>query len=247
MRVPSTDIKIAAMGVFVLLVAAAGGAGAAAFDARNADKVDGRHAVGPFASNAQAKGKLVATDTRGKFPARFLPKVGDSDRLDGLSSSSFLRSTGKAANSDKLDGLDSSSFARPCAEGAVQGRVAVDGAAVIVSASGPDRPLSFDGTANGWTCKNNELVRVRHYFGNTVGRFEVVFGTSTVNNTTGWTGPTGRAAPQVTATSVSTLVRAEPFAAQCAFNAPPYLLCYTVYTTNLAGTPIDGDFALTIG
>jgi hypothetical protein len=35
-----------------------------------------------------------------------------ADRLDGLSSASFLRSTGKAADADKLDGLNSSSFAR---------------------------------------------------------------------------------------------------------------------------------------
>src|SRR4051794_27429711 len=35
-----------------------------------------------------------------------------ADRLDGLSSGSFLRSTGKAADADKLDGLDSSVFAR---------------------------------------------------------------------------------------------------------------------------------------
>src|SRR4051794_29522720 len=35
-----------------------------------------------------------------------------ADRLDGLSSGSFLRSTGKATDADKLDGLNSTSFAR---------------------------------------------------------------------------------------------------------------------------------------
>ena len=35
-----------------------------------------------------------------------------ADKLDGLSSGSFLRSTGKAADADKLDGLNSTSFAR---------------------------------------------------------------------------------------------------------------------------------------
>ena len=35
-----------------------------------------------------------------------------ADRLDGLSSASFLRSNGKAADADKLDGISSTSFAR---------------------------------------------------------------------------------------------------------------------------------------
>lgn len=35
----------------------------------------------------------------------------NADRLDGLDSTSFLRSTGKAADSNKLDGLDSTAFA----------------------------------------------------------------------------------------------------------------------------------------
>jgi hypothetical protein len=35
-----------------------------------------------------------------------------ADRLDGLSSGSFLRSTGKSVDADKLDGLNSTSFAR---------------------------------------------------------------------------------------------------------------------------------------
>lgn len=39
-------------------------------------------------------------------------KADDSDKLDGLDSSQFLRSTGKAADSDLLDGLDSSAFLR---------------------------------------------------------------------------------------------------------------------------------------
>lgn len=39
-----------------------------------------------------------------------------ADLLDGLSSGSFLRSTGKAADADKLDGLSSGSFARTTAK-----------------------------------------------------------------------------------------------------------------------------------
>jgi hypothetical protein len=62
-------------GVAAMIVAAtvAGGpalAGAVAFDAENADKVDGKHAVGAGASIDARRGKLVATDrTTGRLPA----------------------------------------------------------------------------------------------------------------------------------------------------------------------------------
>ncbi|NRA89097.1 MAG: tail fiber protein [Rhizobiales bacterium] len=39
-------------------------------------------------------------------------KAVDSDKLDGLNSTDFLRSTGKAVDSDKLDGVDGASFMR---------------------------------------------------------------------------------------------------------------------------------------
>ncbi len=42
----------------------------------------------------------------------WLGKVNDSDLLDGLTSSAFLRSNAKAVDSDKLDGYDSSHFMR---------------------------------------------------------------------------------------------------------------------------------------
>jgi hypothetical protein len=37
-------------------------------------------------------------------------KVGDANTLDGLDSSAFLRTTGKAADADRLDGIDSPAF-----------------------------------------------------------------------------------------------------------------------------------------
>jgi hypothetical protein len=40
------------------------------------------------------------------------PNAVNSDQLDNLDSTDFLRSNGKAADSDKLDGLDSTAFAR---------------------------------------------------------------------------------------------------------------------------------------
>jgi hypothetical protein len=72
------SIRKHAMTIVVAMVTAAvtaGGpalAGVIADYAKNADKVDGLHAVAAKASPTKAKGKLVATDSTGKFPAKFL-------------------------------------------------------------------------------------------------------------------------------------------------------------------------------
>jgi hypothetical protein len=74
---------------------------ASAFDANNAHKVDGKHAVGFSASIDARKGKLVATSTStGRLPNNII---------------------GKAPNADKLDGQDSSAYVRDCEEGSVLG------------------------------------------------------------------------------------------------------------------------------
>ena len=59
--------------------------------AHNADKVDGFHAVGSGASLAAAKGKLVAHNSAGKIPKKFIPKVADSDKLDGVDSTALQK------------------------------------------------------------------------------------------------------------------------------------------------------------
>src|SRR5688572_10474172 len=58
-----------------LVVAFSGGAVAKAkYDAKNADKVDGKHAVSAKAPVKQRKGKLVATDSKtGRLPANIVP------------------------------------------------------------------------------------------------------------------------------------------------------------------------------
>jgi hypothetical protein len=76
-----TPVILASAGVSaLLLIAMITGAGAHgvqhALFAHNADKVDGKHAVGAGATTGQAAGKLVATNGSGKIPAKFLP--GDS-------------------------------------------------------------------------------------------------------------------------------------------------------------------------
>ena len=64
----------------------------AAFDAINADKVDGKHAVAAGASSSSRRGKLVATDGKtGRLPNNIIAKAPDADKLDGISSNGFVR------------------------------------------------------------------------------------------------------------------------------------------------------------
>ena len=102
--------------ILVAMVTAAVTAGApaiaAAFDALNADKVDGKHAVGAGASVTKRKGKLVATNKQGRLPNNIIKKAPDANKLDGKDSTAFLGANEKAANADKLDGVDSADFMR---------------------------------------------------------------------------------------------------------------------------------------
>jgi hypothetical protein len=80
----------------VIAVAGAGGPAIAGVFATNSDKVDGKHAVGATASTAQRKGKLVATNRRGKLPNNIIVKAPDAGKVDGIDSSALLRKTGPA-------------------------------------------------------------------------------------------------------------------------------------------------------
>jgi hypothetical protein len=69
------------------------------------------------ASGAEGLGITVGTN---KAPIRVNSTAGkaanlNSDKLDGLDSTAFLRTTGKAADSNLLDGIDSSGFLTPSA------------------------------------------------------------------------------------------------------------------------------------
>ncbi len=101
-------IVIATVCLVVGLSAPAIGHGVHAQFAHNADKVDGKHAVGAGASTNQRKGKLVATSgTSGRLPNNIIAKAPDADTLDGVDSTGFLRTTAKAADAETLDGKDS--------------------------------------------------------------------------------------------------------------------------------------------
>ena len=60
--------------------------------AKNADTVDGKHAVRAGATVTQRAGRLVATSgTTGLLPGNIIAKAPNSETLDGLDSSAFLR------------------------------------------------------------------------------------------------------------------------------------------------------------
>jgi hypothetical protein len=73
------------LAVAVVLIFASGVAGAASkYDANNADKVDGRHAVGPKAATDARAGRLVATDGKGRLPLWAMTTAPDAARLGGV-------------------------------------------------------------------------------------------------------------------------------------------------------------------
>jgi hypothetical protein len=64
--------------------------------AHNADKVDGKHAVGSGATVNSRKGKLVATSpTTGRLPNNIIAKAPDANVLDGIDSRDFGRLGGR--------------------------------------------------------------------------------------------------------------------------------------------------------
>jgi hypothetical protein len=85
---PHLPILITAVVVGVVV---SGGpvAARATYDAVNAHKVDGKHAVGAAASTAQRAGKLVATNSAGRLPNNIITKAPDSARLGALPTSAF--------------------------------------------------------------------------------------------------------------------------------------------------------------
>lgn len=81
------NLKLGIVAAFCLAVGlsapAIGSAALVAF-AENADKVDGKHAVGAPATVTQRKGKLVATDaTTGRLPNNIIARAPNADRLGG--------------------------------------------------------------------------------------------------------------------------------------------------------------------
>jgi hypothetical protein len=75
-----------AVALGVMIGSVGPGVAQAAYDAVNADKVDGKHAVGAAATVLQRRGKLVATNpTTGRLPDNIIAKAPNSDKLNGYS------------------------------------------------------------------------------------------------------------------------------------------------------------------
>ncbi|MDP3890156.1 hypothetical protein [Nocardioides sp.] len=99
-----TTLIIATTALVVAIAGSAGPVTAAVFDAVNAHKVDGKHAVGAGASVQKRKGKLVATNSAGRLPNNIIAKARDADKLDGIDSTGFLRKDAQAVDADTVDG-----------------------------------------------------------------------------------------------------------------------------------------------
>ncbi|MGH2774532.1 MAG: hypothetical protein ACRDJT_03745 [Actinomycetota bacterium] len=85
-------------GVVAVVAAAVTGlavpAVSAVVQATNADKVDGRHAVGSGATQTERARKLVATGKNGKLPNGIIAKAPNANKLDGLDSTDLMRGAG---------------------------------------------------------------------------------------------------------------------------------------------------------
>jgi hypothetical protein len=62
--------------------------------AKDADKVDGKHAVSASATVSERKGKLVATNSAGRLPDTIIAKAPNAERLDGADSTAFVKGRG---------------------------------------------------------------------------------------------------------------------------------------------------------
>ena len=95
-RLPSPAMVVALIALFVALT---GTAAAVTVDfARNADKVDGKHAVGASSTRNHAAGKLVATaatgQNKGRFASKFIPRDSRWALLDAAGASIIAQSGG---------------------------------------------------------------------------------------------------------------------------------------------------------
>ena len=110
MHLPTIVVAVVTAAVVAAAPAIGHGVQHALF-AHNADKVDGKHAVGSGVSRSKAAGKLVATKkkgpAKGRFAAKFLPR-GVGLGLLGGSWSSVSSGNGGLALSPIADGIGAS-------------------------------------------------------------------------------------------------------------------------------------------
>ena len=119
--------------------------------ARDANRVDGKHAVSAGASRSTRAGKLVATGSGGFLPNNIILKAPNADRLDGFNSPAFARSVapsgslqrGEFGTEFRSAGAVTINFPTPLARGLASNRVhfIADGAPFTNACRGPGRAL----------------------------------------------------------------------------------------------------------
>lgn len=75
---------------------------AAVYDAVNADKVDGKHAVGAAASPSDRSGKLVATNADGRLPNNIIERAPDAAKLQGRPANALSRMASASSGESML-------------------------------------------------------------------------------------------------------------------------------------------------
>ncbi|MDQ3991873.1 MAG: hypothetical protein M3245_06165 [Actinomycetota bacterium] len=159
-------VETAVVAVVASVVTAAAPTIAAQFDASNADRVDGKHAVSARASIAERTGKLVATNRLGRLPNNIIGKAPDAGRLDGLDSTEFVRSD-SPIDAATLGGAPASAFQPGCADGSILGYAVVD-------ASPEFHPVYHTLPTAHFSCRDPQgHVRARRL---SAGRYRVHFG-----------------------------------------------------------------------
>jgi hypothetical protein len=165
LKIPSPAMVVALIALFVALTGSA--AAVTVAYAQNADKVDGKHAVGYGASLNARKGKLVATSTaNGRVP--------DSQKLQGRTWTKFLNdvvvvvtSSGSIANG----GFDTATATCPAGYSAISGGVDPSNVSnMFVTSDAPTTPESarLYGNANGTHKPNGWHGAVVNQSGGTV-------------------------------------------------------------------------------
>lgn len=78
------------------------GVAQAAYDAINADKVDGKHAVGAGTTVSGRAGKLVATDAGGRLPNNIIATAPNAAKLGGVGPLAWLRDQPGSVDSENI-------------------------------------------------------------------------------------------------------------------------------------------------
>lgn len=99
-------IALIAAAVASAVASAPAVAGRIAAYARNSDKVDGRHAVGAWASPNKRASSLVATDNQGRLPNGIIRSAPDARRIQGFEANDLVRATYSDATSSVHDFTD---------------------------------------------------------------------------------------------------------------------------------------------